>query len=376
MTTTRRQRRPATDRQRLAGIIGILAVAALSLSLLVATSSPAGHVVDDREGVEMTDAVHSGTTHEVRLPTATVGIRVGDPVDEVERRVVDLPSSSDPYEQQDSPVRAPDGQVLLPVTWSVAPRDSVTDEGEGEGEGEEEDQSTGSDQNRPEVTVRLIVDDETTQLIDDHLVESVIEDGAESRLIAVDDGTEISDVTVEVTSDGLTQTLTPEDGDVDSGAAAPLYDEDARVFNTTCGDDDCRMRAADDSTVRLSADGGAVTAGELTLEPYRRGLGWADKGTTWASVQVTLGDSSSFYRSDGERRGQKGTPKTSATLDGVTAKDITWIYRSTDSKARLTFPVDVGHTPRTLTITQEHTLDDRTSTTVTTREQITIRGGK
>lgn len=361
MTTTRRRppRRPATDGQRMVGIIGMIAVTVLALGLLLAVQAPKGHTVDS-EGIETMDAIHSGTTREVRLPTATADIRMGGTVDEVERRLVDLPTSLDPGDGPDDPVRAPDGEVLLPVTWGVDPA-PVSDE----------DTSTRAEEDTTEVGMRLVIADATTQLVDDVQVQTLIEDAEETRLLPVDEGTDVSDITVEVTYDGLTQTLTPEDGTVDSGAAAPLYDEDIPILDTTC--DDCRMTTADDSAWRHSRDRGEVTPESVTLRPYREGLGWADEDTTWATVDVQIGDAASFYDRDGERRGQKSTPKTAATLDGIAAEDITWIDRSMTSKARLTFPIDADHTPRKLTITQKHSLEGSESATVTTREQITVR---
>src|SRR5699024_8519355 len=86
-TTTRRWTWPPTQRRFM--VTALVVTPCLARGRVVALQDPTGHVAAAGEDVELTDAVHSGPTHEVRLPSSTVSIRVGAPTDEVDEDAVD-----------------------------------------------------------------------------------------------------------------------------------------------------------------------------------------------------------------------------------------------------------------------------------------------
>ena len=366
-TTTRRW--TATPTQRRIMVTALVVIPFLALGLVVALQDPTGHVVAAGEDVELTDAVHSGPTHEVRLPSSTVSIRVGAPTDEVDEDAADLPAPTDG--DPDGPVRPDDGQTLLPVTWSLGTGPTI-------GPDESAFPGVPADEDETEVDVTLVAGDEEIELVEDRQVRSVVSDGRASSLLPVDEGVELSDVTVEVTYDGLTQVLSPGSGEIDSGAAAPLYeDEGAPSHEMSCTGGPCRLEADEPSTWRLSRDRGEFETGAVTMLPHHAELGWADEGRTWAVVDLTLSDPGSFYDEDDERRSIDGLPTIDGTLDGVEAEDVTRTRESLTSDVTLTFAVDSDETPQRLVLTQENTLEGKERPrTVTLREEIEIDDGR
>ena len=359
--------RSATPRQRTVIVVALIAIPVLLLALVVSRLEATGHVVEAGDGIEMTEGVHSGTMHAVRLPTSTVAVSVGDPVEEVDESVVDLPTSTEDHTDPDAPVRPEDGHLLLPVTWGLEVDSSSVG-------AEDTDGLTPADEDATPVDIALVVDDEEHDLVDERQVQSVINDGRESLLVPVPEETEAADITVEVTYDGLTQTLSPESGDIEAGAAEPLYDTaEMPVFDTSCASYVCRLRADRDSEWQLPPDDAEAEPGQLHLSPHHPELGWADEGKSWAWVNVRLLGPTSFYNEDDDFRFIESLPTLGGTLDGVRAKDVTRNRESRDADVRLTFPVSAGATPKKLKLTQRNMLEgSERPRTVTLHEEIEI----
>lgn len=365
--TTRR--RPSTDEQRLLGWTAMIVAAVLALSLVLVTHDRTSYVVEDGETVELTTSMHSGTTHEVRLPTASVGIRVGEPVDDVDTDAVDLPvSPEDRASLPDGPVRPGDDGALLPVTWEVQRGDPVETSSD-------EDTLKPADEDRTPMTIRVVAGDQEIELVDRH-VHSAVTDSRKSLLVPVDEEVTASEITVEVTYDGLTQVLEPETGDVDAGAAAPLYEGRAPTFDTDCPEGNCRLEPPADSPRRPSRDHAEVTPEELTLSPYDAKLGWAAEGTVWAAATFQVQDTASFLDEEGDLRGPGRSPTVTARLDGIDTERLTTTGGSLLTEHRATFPVEVDATPHELVIEQKRTLEGSESPrTVTLCEELEVDPG-
>ena len=104
-------------------------------------------------------------------------------------------------------------------------------------------------------------------------------------------------LTLEVTYDGLTQTLDLRTGRVDAGAAAPLYRKEAwTAASRPCTDGKVTIRApgfaADEDDVEV-----LCTLTEVALAaPYLPGKGWARPGRTWVTFQLRTQASLAFVR--------------------------------------------------------------------------------
>jgi hypothetical protein len=96
------------------------------------------------------------------------------------------------------------------------------------------------------------------------------------------------DVSVEATYDGLTQVLDLASGEVETGAAAPLYDDPAGATALDCGPVPAWLDC------------------ELSVErvPYLPGTGWAEDGRAFAVLGYEV-------HADGE-----GEPRVAVTVDG------------------------------------------------------------
>lgn len=362
-TDTTTPRWPATPTQRRVIVTALVAIPLLVLGLVVSVQEPSGHVVESGEEAELTDAVHTGTTHRVLLPSSTVAMQVGDPVDEADGDAVDLPDAPDGG-SADGSVRAPDGHRLLPVTWYLRGGPEAT---------EEESGSIPADDDETTVDVTLVADDEEITLVEDRQVQSVIGDGRESVLIAVDDGLEVADVTVEVTYDGLTQTLSPESGEVDSGAAAPLYEDGTPAVTTGCPVGGCRFEPTDrEASLRPGRDRSGFTADDVLLSPYDPDLGWAEDGTVWASVMLHSDGVGSFTDDEGNLYSSRSAPSTKATLGSTEAERVEQNEEEPRAR-RAVFAVDPKASPRTLTVEQTHRVDrDGAPTKVALRGEVEV----
>ncbi|HIZ99857.1 MAG TPA: hypothetical protein H9805_14945 [Candidatus Janibacter merdipullorum] len=352
-----------TPTQRRVTVIALVAIPVLVLGLVVSLLEPSGHEVEAGEQVELTDAVHAGATHEVRLPSSTLAMQVGDPVDEVDDAAADI--SAPGGGSVDGPVRPPDGHRLLPVTWSLR-GGPVNSEAEESG-------SIPADEDSTLIDITLVVDGEGTALVAARPVHSITDNGQTAVLIPVDDGVEVGDVTVEVTYDDLTQTLSPESGKVDSGAAAPLYEGHPRALPTGCPAGTCRFEPTDpEAPLRLGRDRTGFSADDVHLRPYDPDLGWAEDGEVWASVMLNSDGVGSFIDDEGNLHTSRSAPSTKATLGSTEAERIEQSEEA-NTIGRAVFAVDPKASPRTLTVEQAHKVDhDGTSTKVTLRGEVEV----
>ncbi|MCW2791058.1 MAG: hypothetical protein JWO76_156 [Nocardioides sp.] len=102
-------------------------------------------------------------------------------------------------------------------------------------------------------------------------------------VVAVDgDLSDLSDVTLEVGYDGLTQTVHPADGSRDPGPADALYDEGAEPSDLPTAD--CSGGHTSDPRLSLTM---SCRAGTVRQLPYVPGLGWATDGHTWTVVSLS-----------------------------------------------------------------------------------------
>lgn len=218
-----------------AGVVGVLLVGALTACGDDASSLEVGESATGPAGV-------TGTAVEVRVPSGTITVTVGSPVQEI------AAGSRE--------VTAPDGGALVPVSWSL-----------------DRYQTTGVTGFDAETELAILAGDDPTPL-------TTITDAATpatgSRVVAID-GTAAVDG-VSATYDGLEQVLGL-DGSRDAGVAEQLYAPAADG-----GDRDCSQgwRSVPQADLDLSC---SVRAWTL---PYLPGAGWADEGRTHVVVDQAL----------------------------------------------------------------------------------------
>lgn len=206
----------------------------------------AGDIIQAR----LDDQFKKGRQAEVALPTGRLLIHSGQPVDKA--------SGDDTRTREE--VDAPSGAVMVPITWQYDPWTSGK--------------------------LDTIFDTKDTPIVDlvsgkDHyrLTPPRPEaEGAESFYVVVDGSG--SDRSLEISFDGVAQTVDLRDGSVDKGDAKGLYDiTDAKLDKQAC-----------DKGKWFNS---ALVAAEFTCElhgpvltPYAAGK-WAPSGMTWLAVTVT-----------------------------------------------------------------------------------------
>ena len=191
-----------------------------------------------------------GQESEVALPTGKLLIHSGEPV---------KTASSDDTRTRTA-VDAPSGAVMVPITWQYDPWTSGKLDG------------IFATDDTP--IVDMVSDGEHYRLTPPERDT----DGAESFYVVVDgDG---SDRSLEITIDGVAQTVDLRTGDRDEGDAAGLYDiTDAKLDKQRC--DEGRWFTTKDADADFSCEiHGPV------LTPYAAGK-WAPSGTTWLTMTVT-----------------------------------------------------------------------------------------
>lgn len=244
------------------------------LLLAGAASACATEAVADGDTVEPApSALVEGTTTRVMLPAGALDLTVGDPLDEV------------PAHQSASgdPVAAPDGQVVLGVGWRLQP--TFADNGANFGTpGVYYDDAVTTTAER--LRVRLVAGDETR----DVPVVTGAEGGAEldvagaAWLVVPEEAA--GSGTLEVTYDGLVQTVDLASGELDAGVATPLYSPYPLPTLVAC------PTGASDVVAGLEVDAGCRA--QVLLLPYVDGLGWTADGRTWVVVDlVTYGEATS-----------------------------------------------------------------------------------
>lgn len=204
----RPSRRTRPDRRPLlrTGVLAVLTVLAVpALAACGTGDAEVGTVLDEDAGrVE-------GTVVEARVPSATIELAVGQPVDEVGDR------------------SAPDGAAFVPIGWTVdrIPAGPLTG-------------TQAFTRYDGETEVAVLADGDPVDLV-------TIDDRSgsdDSRYVVLPDGERGEGgeggegeptVTFEVTYDGVTQTLGT-DGSREAGIAEPLYDAAADGVNADCSD--------------------------------------------------------------------------------------------------------------------------------------------
>lgn len=184
----------------------------------------------------------TGTAVEVRVPSGTITVTVGAPVEQITSGSREL--------------TAPDGGALVPVSWSL-----------------ERYQTSGVTGFDAETELAVLVGDDATPL-------STITDAAtpatDSRVVAID-GTAAVDG-VSATYDGLEQVLGL-DGSRDAGVAEELYAPAADGEPQDCSQG---WEGSPGTDLDLTC-----TVRAWTL-PYLPGVGWSDEGSTHVVVAPDL----------------------------------------------------------------------------------------
>lgn len=240
-------------------------IAAASLAVLLG-GALAGCGSDDPETGTVLDATPGavdGETVDVRVPSARIGLTVGDPVDEVDG------------------VSAPDGAEIVPVGWVVdrTPAGPMTGPQAFAYEGETD--------------VAVLSDGEPVDLV------TLDEAGADAgAYVVLPEG---EDVTFEVTYDGLTQTVGA-DGSRDAGVAELFYEDAAEGVESDCAD------AWGRSDLELTCE---VTSWVL---PYVPDQGWVADGEEYVVVAPTL-DVNSLVT--GRQRDEVAFVSDASTIDGT-----------------------------------------------------------
>lgn len=241
----------ATDRRRIAGLV----VPLVGVAVLAACSGDTDPLLDERP------ASVDGRELEVRVPSAEILFTVGEPETSVAG--------------QD----APDDHAIVPVSWTVSRQPAGPFSG-----------FAG------ETEVEIVAGEDTIRLttIDDR-------SGADESAYVVlpGDGT---DVDLEVTYDGVTQTVTTE-GEPEYGAAAPYYESTGAGVDIPCGRS---VWGRDDIELVCSARGWVL--------PYAPDQGWAPEGSAFAVVEPRL----ALHRVlDGRQRYATTFTADRSTIDGV-----------------------------------------------------------
>lgn len=258
----------------------VLACALLGLAPLFAACSDdeeagatnVGDVIPANED----DQFEGSRASTVLVPTGELKVWLGKPVDTADRNET----------RQLEELQAPDGAILVPITWRM--EDAFPD-------------AAGFLGETPAAGIDLVTDGESYRL---PTPDPASEAGESFYVVADGDGT---DVSLEVEFDGVTQTIDLRSREREAGRAEGLYDLDgARLRPEDCESDDWH-------------DERIVYACELTgplLLPYANGE-WADKGHQWLAVrlQTTMRQ---WVIADGEGGGALyigGRTKLDATLD-------------------------------------------------------------
>jgi hypothetical protein len=194
----------------------------------------------------------AGEVARVVVPTGTLSVVVGDPLD----GAVPAGRAEDGEDHA-----ATDGRSWVPVSWSFDPLAAFPG------------QAVVSQQPQRTDVALQDADGDAVELPAPYTVDgAAIGDSATSVFyVATSDPTTLR---LDVTYDGLTQRLDVATGEVEAGAAAPLYTEATGAQGLDCGDGQ-RVRSGG-ARARIDCD--------LAVErvPYLPGTGWAADGRSYA----------------------------------------------------------------------------------------------
>lgn len=310
----------------------------LASTLAARLPTHASYVLAEGEALPLQGARYAGTTHEVIIPGATLSIRVGDPLEEVERGHVDLGEETDPTKTD--PVRAAPGARLVPVTWTARPTQN----------------GGGLAKDTEAVEVRLTSGSRTAAVVEGRVPELLSPDGESIRpstVVSLGGEGGLSDITVEVTYEGVTQVLSVASGEVDAGAAQGLYDEVPRL-ETGCSqtEDRCRFAAAD-AAAPWRPRSATFTTSQVALHTHTPELGWAGEGKRWATVSVDAVATPEVENAAGGRRPVARAETPAMTLDGIAPQATSG---PSDHRTAV-FSVNAEPLPRRLTIRRKLALE-------------------
>ncbi|MCD4525395.1 hypothetical protein [Nocardioides sp. cx-173] len=316
--------------------IAALAVAALVLAVLVwrANAGDASETADVGEMVPLeTDPYGRAIT--VRLPGTDLTFVVGAPVDVVAHEMLDV-EYDDPRWEDGQDLQAPDGGTLVPLGWRFDAPGGLLSDGD-----------------PAPIELRLVAGDRTVELDRVDLGHDDVV-SYDPRMLAVGVGgdLDVTDLSLEVEYDGLTQTVDVSTGKVDAGVAQALYEQE-RSLTAGCTEveDRCALAAADPaSSLRPSPPN--LTASYVSLYPYDPVLGWADDGTLWAAVRLQI-LGVSVHNAAGDSWKVRRYSRPSVSLDGAQPVRRDGLEADAhDSYGSVVFRVDADTAPRVLTVEQ------------------------
>lgn len=200
----------------------------------------------------------SGYGHEVsfRLPGAEVKVEVGSVLDSV-------PEEPD----ADEDIEAGRGKAFLPIEWQHSP----SPQGRTPGASALDEPAQGHE-------LAVVVDGEKHVVLDE---KSAQQETMGRVAVVVPDGTEIGDITLELTFDGLTQVAHPDTGEVEESAAVLLYDPEPPLSaGQGCWPDGEQRR------FRMPIE---CEVGQIDLLPWDPEHGWVEEpGEAWAYVPARV----------------------------------------------------------------------------------------
>ncbi|MBS45683.1 MAG: hypothetical protein CMH83_21415 [Nocardioides sp.] len=251
----------------------VLAVATVVLSTMVvqaAQGDPADRV-EVGESVAV-DRIPYGLLRRVVTPYADVEVLVADPRERVPFSLLQY-DYGDPRREEERGLVAPEGGVLVPLSWSI--RSTLPYDQTFEGS----------------VDVELVAGDERQVIGSLGLAAPSSSTYARAEphpvVLALGRDAELDDLALEVTFDGLTQRVDVTTGRRAPGPADLLYtDGPDLTAGCTEVEDWCAMTAGPGSD--LATSDGTFTASWVSLYAWDRELGWAPEGSRWAAVRLQL----------------------------------------------------------------------------------------
>jgi len=234
-------------------VVGLLLVVGVTACGNQASATRAGDVVLGHIADEVT-----GDSAYVLLPTGRIDFTVGGPVEKV--------SADQAGDGEEHP--APDGGRFVPVTWKHDPF----------GAGAVPVEVMGAQPKPAEVT--LVAGGTEASLGSPYRVvggKGTTDTGIGTIYVAVDS---VADLRIDVTYDGLTQSVHPSTGEHEAGAAAPLYDEPTVGIEALCTSEGF-------ASGRLRPDISCLV-NPPQRSPYLPGHGWAEAGHAWLLVSVDI----------------------------------------------------------------------------------------
>lgn len=326
-------------------VIVVLAVAAMALAIMLHKVTDEGNtkVLSADQKRSLTTAPYARQVT-VKLPATQVSVAVAEPTDSLGADLVEPTDRESEQRYWDLDAwHAPEGGALVPVTWSV--------------------QALGGflrDADTSPTIIRLVAGDKTIPLASANVGEdsSATRDllDPHSEVFAIGDDIDLDDITVEIEYDGVTQVVHPSSGEIDTGAAEPLYVPEGS-YSSGCIDidDECDLhgRSADGS---VRADNFTFTSSHVTLYSYDHALGWAEEGRLWAGVRLSIFDRHAVTAS-GDWIDVTPSARPQVTLDG--AEPIRREGLTTKGyviSGRAVFDVAADTTPRTLELEQVYDL--------------------